>query len=137
MKHSAGFILALFLFAPTTHAIAASDGSEDPRTAIQLERTAVFYFESGNAVLAQPLFERALRIREQTLGPEGLALAGTLLHLGEVYRSLGKDDLARAAFQRAWDIRAKVWGADHPAVVAIQQELDALAEAKTYADAAP
>lgn len=118
-------VLALLLVAPSWSAPETASLS-DPRTAINLERTAGLYVGQGHPALAVPLLEKALLIREQTLGPESLSVAATLAHLGVAYAALGDRSLAESALKRALTIREKILGRGHPAVKAVMNELDKL-----------
>ena len=68
----------------------------------------------GDLSVARATLERALRIRERTLGPNHLRTSQTLAHLGRLYRDLGEYDQARATFERALRIQERVLGPDHP-----------------------
>ena len=54
---------------------------------------------------AQPLYERALRIREETLGPDHPDVAMTLNHLADLHRHLGDEAKAEELHGRANAIR--------------------------------
>jgi tetratricopeptide (TPR) repeat protein len=58
-------------------------GPERPDTAAQLNRLAILYREAGQFTKALPLFERALAIREKTLGPDMLGVYAKALTLQE------------------------------------------------------
>src|SRR2546422_9374949 len=60
--------------------------------------------------------ERALRIREQALGPEHPDVAWSLDHLGSVLPRLGAAAAARPLYERALEIREKTLGPEHPDV---------------------
>jgi tetratricopeptide (TPR) repeat protein len=109
--------------------VAAQPSAGSPhQSAIKLERTGVMYFNVGHPLLAEPLLEEALTLREQSVGVDHLTVATTLTHLGSVYHALGKDERARTCLQRALAIREKVLGSFHPAVNAVQAELRLLSD---------
>ena len=62
---------------------------------------------------ARPLLEEALAIRERRLGPQDLATAATVAHLGTLASQSGKGDAA-ALFRRALAIREARLGEDDP-----------------------
>src|SRR5207253_484236 len=63
---------------------------------------------------ARPLFERALAIREKTLGPEHPDTATSLHNLALLLKGQGDLVGARALYDRALAIREKVLGPEHP-----------------------
>ena len=63
---------------------------------------------------AELLYQRALAIREQVLGPEHPSTAGTLNNLALLYFNQGKDEQAELLYQRALAIREQVLGPEHP-----------------------
>ncbi|MDE3052029.1 MAG: tetratricopeptide repeat protein, partial [Nitrospirota bacterium] len=56
---------------------------------------------------AEPLYRRALAIRERALGPSHPEVAKTLEDLANVLRKVGRADEAVSLEARARDIRAK------------------------------
>ena len=65
---------------------------------------------------AAPLYQRALSIREQQVGPEHSVVAYWLTDLATLYREQSKFAEAEALYQRALAIR-KLQGPEHPKVV--------------------
>jgi CHAT domain-containing protein/Tfp pilus assembly protein PilF len=61
-----------------------------------------------------PLIERALEIREKTLGREDPLVAEALHTLATIYRTKGDNAKAEPLLQRALAIREKVLGEEHP-----------------------
>jgi tetratricopeptide (TPR) repeat protein len=59
------------------------------------------------------LYERALAIREQALGPEHPAVAGSLNNLGTVHYATSAYDDAKALHEQALAIQEKALGPDH------------------------
>ena len=60
-----------------------------------------------------PLFERALAIREKTLGPEHPDTAESLINLGSLLHDKGEFAGARPLFERALAINEKALGPEH------------------------
>src|SRR5437667_8288562 len=79
----------------------------------------------GQYAKAEPLYQRALKIREKAFGPNNPKTAYSLNDLGALY--VAQDDYAKAEklFQRALKIREKSLGADHPDTAVTMQNLAA------------
>jgi CHAT domain-containing protein/Tfp pilus assembly protein PilF len=71
------------------------------------------YRAVGDYAKAEPLFQRALKIREKALGPDHPSTGMTLSHLATLYESLGDYAKAEPLLQRALKIREKALGPDH------------------------
>jgi CHAT domain-containing protein/tetratricopeptide (TPR) repeat protein len=78
-----------------------------------------------SSVAARALFERALTIKEKTLGPDHTSVALTLTSLANVHKSMGERASARPLYERALAIREKALGPAHPDVA---DTLDRLGE---------
>jgi Tetratricopeptide repeat len=65
---------------------------------------------------ARPILERALTIREATLGRDDLIVAECLTALGNVLRELGELGAAIEAHKRALAIREVKLDHDHPGI---------------------
>jgi tetratricopeptide (TPR) repeat protein/transcriptional regulator with XRE-family HTH domain len=78
--------------------------------------------------LAQPLFERALTIRQQTNGPKDQLTASSLNNLGRLYWDQGKLSEARTMFERALTVREEVFGPGHPKTAASLNNLGSLVQ---------
>jgi len=63
---------------------------------------------------AEPLFQRALAIREKAPGPDHADLASSLNNLAVFYHYMAEYAKAEPHFQRALAIREKAPGPDHP-----------------------
>jgi CHAT domain-containing protein/Flp pilus assembly protein TadD len=63
---------------------------------------------------AQEYFQRALRIRTTTLGPEHPDTIETINLMGFLYHVTGDFSRAEASFKKALALRTKVLGPDHP-----------------------
>lgn len=75
---------------------------DDPETLAELrDLIGDGYFALGKYNLAQPQYEDAVRIREQEIGDEGLAIAGSWRRLAETTRAMGHADQALAIHERA------------------------------------
>ena len=70
--------------------------------------------EQGDFAAARPLYERALAIREKTLGPEHPDTATSLNNLAGLLSDQGDLAAARPLYERALAIREKVLGPEHP-----------------------
>jgi tetratricopeptide (TPR) repeat protein len=77
-------------------------------------------FLQARAAYAQaaPHYERALRIREQALGPDHPDVATSLNNLALLYRAQGRYEQAAPLLKRALAIRERALGPDHPDVAA-------------------
>jgi len=62
---------------------------------------------------AEPLYQRALDIRERVLSSDHPDTAASLDHLAGLYRVMGQYEKAEPLFQRALDIKERVRGPDH------------------------
>jgi len=103
-----------------------------------LRQTAFYLRDRGRYAEAEPLFLRALRIREQQLGPQHPDVAASLSYLASLYRQQGKYAEAESLFLRALRIREQQLGPEHPQVA---YPLNGLAnlyrEQGKYAEAEP
>ena len=73
----------------------------------------MLYEDLGAYDQALPLQQRALKIYEQTVGPEHPDTAGSLNNLAGLYKAMGAYDQALPRYRRALKIREKVLGPDH------------------------
>lgn len=73
---------------------------------------------------AEPLYQRALRIYEKTLGSDHPDLAIVLNNLAVIYQTTGRPREAEPLFLRAMAIMTKLFGPDHPSVVTLQRNVD-------------
>jgi tetratricopeptide (TPR) repeat protein len=88
--------------------------------AVRLFNQAGFYLgERARYAEAEPLFQRALGIREKTLGPEHPDVAESLNNLAALHYAQGKYAEAEALHQRALGIREKALGPEHPNVATV------------------
>jgi tetratricopeptide (TPR) repeat protein len=77
---------------------------------------------------AEPLYQRALAIREKMLGPDHPHTAQSLNNLALLYHSQGKYEQAEPLYQRALAIDEKALGAEHPTTVTIRENYESFRE---------
>ena len=80
-------------------------GPEHPEVAFPLTNLADLYREQGRYTEAEPLYQRALHIREQALGSSHPQVAFPLNGLADLYREQGRYEEAEPLYQRALAIR--------------------------------
>ena len=85
-----------------------------PRYRLEPQQPGALYYAQGRYAEAEPLFQRALTIREQALGPDHPDVAWSLNSLAELYRAQGRYAEAEPLFQQALAIREQALGPDHP-----------------------
>jgi len=88
-----------------------------------LFQTGLYLDERARYVEAELLYQRALSIREQSLGPEHPDVADSLNNLANLYDSQGKYAEAELLYQRALSIREQSLGPEHPDVAALLNNL--------------
>jgi CHAT domain-containing protein/tetratricopeptide (TPR) repeat protein len=127
--------------AEAEHAVRVSEqerGPDNPETATQLNRLAIFYREAGQYNEALPLFERALAIRERTLGPADAATLKSIEGLAMLYLKLGQPAKAAPLYDRALSLAEMVSATNHEDLI---ETLNGLAFAENelgqYAKALP
>ena len=85
-----------------------------------------YLYDRAAYTQAEPLYQRALDIREKALGPEHPNVAQSLNNLAELYRTQGQYAQAEPLYQRALGIREKALGPEHPDVATSLNNLAAL-----------
>jgi tetratricopeptide (TPR) repeat protein len=85
-----------------------------PEVARLLNQTAYYLYSRAQYPQAEPLYQRALAIREQQLGPEHPDTALSLNNLAELHRAQGKYEQAEPLYQRALAIRERQLEPEHP-----------------------
>src|SRR6266567_2328579 len=85
-----------------------------PEAARLLNQTAFYLHERAQYPEAEPLYQRALAISEQALGPNHPDTATNLNNLAGLYKSQGKYEQAEPLYQRALAIREQALGPNHP-----------------------
>ena len=83
----------------------------------------------GRYEKAEPLYQRALEIREAQLGPEHPDVATSLNNLAELYRLQGRYEEAEPLYQRALGIFEAQLGPEHPNTVTVRENLETLQQA--------
>jgi tetratricopeptide (TPR) repeat protein len=85
-----------------------------PEAAHLLDETGYYLNLRARYAEVEPLFQQALVIREQVLGPEHSDTTQTLNNLSWLYRKQGKYKEAESLARRALAITERVMGPDHP-----------------------
>jgi tetratricopeptide (TPR) repeat protein len=99
--------------------VAEAEGiPDDPRVATSLKYLAVVYERDGKYAEAQSLLERALCIREKSLGAMDRAVGDELVHLARLNIAQKNFRQAENLYQRALQIRENSFPADERAPVA-------------------
>ena len=88
-----------------------------------LSRTGLYLYEHALYTIAEPLYQRALQIREQVLGIEHSDVANSLNGLANLYFQQGKYAEAENFYQRALRIWEQEVGKEHPDVADILYNL--------------
>ena len=91
----------------------------------QLHAEGVRLTRAAKHAEALPLMERALEIREKTVGPEDPLVAEALNSLANIHRGKGDHVKAEPLYQRALAIRETALGAEHPDVATSLNSLGA------------
>src|SRR5712691_3830004 len=113
-------------------------GLQDARLGTSLNSLAILYFAQTNNAAAEPLYKRALSIRERALGPEHPDVGATLNNLAELYWSQKKYAAAQPLYQRALTIVEKTVGPESPELGAALNNLaDVYRAQQSYAAAKP
>ena len=106
--------------------IAETFSELDTRLATTLNNIAAVHYVGGDYVAAEPLFRRALSIRERSLGRDHVEVATSLNNLAAVHRKQGDSTAAVPALERALVIREHALGPTHPSTLAIVANLAAV-----------
>jgi tetratricopeptide (TPR) repeat protein len=88
--------------------------AEVPVSYLLNQLAAYRYVALGAYVLARPLYERALKLREEVLGPEHPATGISLNNFADLLASQGDLAAAQPLYQRALEINEKILGSEHP-----------------------
>jgi tetratricopeptide (TPR) repeat protein len=86
------------------------------------------FYAQGDYAAARPLYERALHIHEQTLGPNHPDTANSLWWLGTLLDRDGDHAGARERLRRAAAIFARALGEAHPRTQNCRRQLAAMEE---------
>jgi tetratricopeptide (TPR) repeat protein len=102
----------------TLHAAAAVEQARAWQDALREARACnlhgLLLRAQGDDAAARPLYERALAIAEQVLGPQHPATAASLNNLAALLDAQGDDAAARPLYERALAIHEQVLGPLHP-----------------------
>ena len=85
-----------------------------------LNNLAGLYDSQGRYGEAEPLFEQALELRRQTLGPTHPSTLTSLNNLALLYSRQGRYGEAEPLYEEAWSSARQVLGASHPTTLSIQ-----------------
>ncbi len=102
------------------------DGMELPAAAQLLNKTAYYLDEHALYKQAEPLYQRALSIREKQLGPEHPDTANSLNNLALLYQHQGDYAAAVSLLKHALSIREKRWGSEHSDTATVRENYAAL-----------
>ncbi len=89
----------------------------------QSRNLASFYREQEKEVEVESLYQRALAVLQNSLGPEHPDVANILCELADLYNDQGKGTEAQLLYERAHAILEKALGAEHPDVAALLSKL--------------
>jgi CHAT domain-containing protein/tetratricopeptide (TPR) repeat protein len=98
------------------HAEVVAHRSEKARLTTNL---AGHYRRQGDYTKAKPLYEDALRIREDALGADHPDVAASLSNLARLHQAQGEYTRAVPLYERALSIYERARGAEHPDVAAV------------------
>jgi hypothetical protein len=111
---------------------------EFPEAARMMNQAGEYLNERAQYGEAEPLYLRALAVREKKLGAQHPDVATSLNDLAVLYNSQGKYGQAKLLYVRALAIREKVLGAEHPSVATSLNNLALLyADQGKYGEAEP
>jgi tetratricopeptide (TPR) repeat protein len=109
-----------------------------PDMATSLGRLAYLYYLQGRYGEAEPLYQKALVIREKQLGPNHPNVATSLNNLANLYESQGRYGEAEPLLLRALAISEQQLGKDHPDVATSLNNLAGLYHSQgRYEEAEP
>jgi CHAT domain-containing protein/tetratricopeptide (TPR) repeat protein len=112
--------------------------AQEAGEANELDNRVTELYSAGRYSEAIPLAQRALAIREKTLGRDHPDVAQSLNNLAELYNSLGRYADAEPLHQQSLAIREKALGRDHPDVALSLNNLAELYRNQgRFADAEP
>jgi tetratricopeptide (TPR) repeat protein len=103
-----------------------------------LNQAAVYLYNQAQYQQAESLYQCALAIREQTLGPNHPHIASTLNDLAALFSAQGEYEQAELLYQRALAIREQALGSNHLETAVSLNDLAILYSAQgKYAEAEP
>ncbi len=95
-----------------------------------LNQTGSYLRQRARFSAVEPLYQRALAIREKALGPDDPNVAQSLNNLALLYHAQGKHAQAEPLYQRALEIKEKALGPDDPNVAVSLNNLAGLYHAQ-------
>jgi len=114
----------------------ATARDQQTTAADSLNNLALTYYGQRKYTEVEPLFLRAIEIREKTLGPDHLDLAESLNSLGNLFMVQDKYEKVEPLYKRSLVIREKVLGSNHPTLARSLNNLAVLYNAQgKYAEA--
>ncbi|MDB9503380.1 CHAT domain-containing protein [Spirulina major CS-329] len=117
---------------------AATAGDVALARANQLNQQGIQLYRAGRYAEAEPLYQRALAIREQELGANHPSTALSLNNLAGLYWEMGRYAEAEPLLQRSLSIIEQELGANHPSTATSLNNLTQLySEMGRYAEAEP
>ena len=118
--------LAIECFEKAINLASNSTTKADTELATSLNNLARLYYLIGKYAQAEPLYVRALAIKEKQLGSNHPDTATSLNNLASLYESISKYAEAELLFVRALEIVEKSLGNNHPNTQAIRENLEIL-----------
>ena len=116
----------------------ATLGPEHPDVATSLDNLAILYHSEGKYALAEPMYQRALKIWEMTFGPNHPDVATSLNNLASLYEDQGLYVRAEPLYENALKSWETASGPNHPDVATALNNLALLYQVQgKYARAEP
>lgn len=78
---------------------------DHPNVAIDLTNLAALYYSQGKYAEVEPLYKRALMIREKALGPAHPNVVNLLENMAEFFEEIGEDERDKRAIERVKKFR--------------------------------
>ncbi len=94
-----------------------------PEAAELLDRAGTYLYERGPYALAEPLYQRALSMREQMVGEAHPSSVQSMAHLASLYFRQGEFAAAEALYQRALPLAEQQTRAEQPLLVEVLRGL--------------
>jgi tetratricopeptide (TPR) repeat protein/transcriptional regulator with XRE-family HTH domain len=111
------------------HVLVSAEATPDQLGGLELadvlQKAATYLLNRGQDQQTE-MYRRALRIREQALGPEHLQVADALYWMGNVYSDQGAYEQAERLYRRALRVKEQVLGPEHSSLAFETQELATL-----------
>jgi tetratricopeptide (TPR) repeat protein len=131
-----GSYLITFIFVGFALALSSIGFAQSLVEVTALNQQITQLYQQGKYSEAVPLAERALAIRQASLGSDHVEVAQSLTNLGMLYATLGRSGDAEPLFKRSLAIYEKAFGPNHPDVSAALSNLANLYQSQgRYADA--